>query len=35
MAKAAGAVGMSVRAAFRRRAAAEQRLAAALAKEQF
>ncbi|MFE2515967.1 hypothetical protein [Streptomyces mirabilis] len=35
MAKAAGAVGMSVRAAFRRRAAADQRLAAALAKEQF
>ncbi|MFF7602277.1 hypothetical protein [Streptomyces mirabilis] len=35
MAKAAGTVGMSVRAAFRRRAAAEQRLAAALAKEQF
>ncbi|MFJ8313449.1 MULTISPECIES: hypothetical protein [unclassified Streptomyces] len=35
MAKAAATVGMSVRAAFRRRAAAEQRLAAALAMQEF
>ncbi|MFE3182087.1 hypothetical protein ACFXKR_14635 [Streptomyces violascens] len=35
MAKAASTVGMSVRAAFRHRAAAEQRLAAALAAQEF
>ncbi|MGW8729936.1 hypothetical protein ACWGNF_28370 [Streptomyces sp. NPDC055808] len=35
MAKAASTVGMSVRAAFRHRAAAEQRLAAALAVQEF
>ncbi|MFE9574646.1 hypothetical protein ACFYMW_40125 [Streptomyces sp. NPDC006692] len=35
MARAAAAMGMSVRSAFRRRAAAEQRLAAALATQEF
>ncbi|MFE2964353.1 hypothetical protein ACFXKC_11895 [Streptomyces sp. NPDC059340] len=35
MVKAASAVGLSVRAAFRRRAAAEQRLATALAQQEF